>query len=216
MRITLPLFAVFGLILFVLAGCVSISQEECLQGDWYQLGQSDGQAGHSISRLDRHQEACQRVGVVVDTAVYNAGRSEGLKSYCTVVVGYQKTLEKRSYNGVCPGGLEEKYLTGQMIAQPVVEARDRLQRLESELKTANAEIDDAERRISGTVASLEMLASDDDIGQAGFQLTLTEQRQRLQRNRAKVEGILRVLPEARLAYERAQARSRFELARYTK
>lgn len=212
LRITLPVLAFFGLILALLAGCVSVSEEECLQGDWYALGQSDGTAGHASSRLQRHQEACQRVGAVIDVAAYSAGRAEGLKFYCTVLVGYRKTLEGRSYQGVCPADLEPKFITGQLIAQPVVAARDHIKQLERELKASNEEIAEANRSLSNALTGIAGLAANDEIGRSGYQSTIDREQERIRQNTAKVERLTLALPAARLAYERAQSRARFELA----
>ena len=55
MRILLAL-----VVTVTLAGCASLSQHQCLQGDWYAIGLGDGQLGLPAERLDRHNQACAR------------------------------------------------------------------------------------------------------------------------------------------------------------
>ncbi len=48
----------------VLTGCAnrSLSAHQCHAGDWYTVGQHDGQQGADTSRLLAHQDACGRHG----------------------------------------------------------------------------------------------------------------------------------------------------------
>ena len=46
------------LVAATLAGCASLSQHQCLQGDWYSIGVGDGQRGMPVDRLDQHTRAC--------------------------------------------------------------------------------------------------------------------------------------------------------------
>ena len=93
----------------LVGGCVytptpTLSRAECETGDWRYIGYADGLAGRAPERFVRHREACASYGVTPDRSVYNEGRAEGLREYCTVPNGLQ--LGRRGGNcGICIGYL---------------------------------------------------------------------------------------------------------------
>ena len=95
-----------------LNGCATLSEEQCLVGDWYGIGVADGQNGYSFERLGEHNEACASHGVIPDAAVYEQGRQQGLRSYCTPQIGFREGRQGDSYRGVCPSHLEADFLAG--------------------------------------------------------------------------------------------------------
>ena len=96
----------------VLSGCATLSEEQCLVGDWYGIGVADGQSGYSFQRLGEHNEACASHGVIPDAALYEQGRQQGLRSYCTPQIGFREGRQGDSYAGVCPAHLEADFLAG--------------------------------------------------------------------------------------------------------
>lgn len=96
----------------LLNGCATLSEEQCLIGDWYGIGVSDGQSGYAMSRLDDHAQACGRHGVAPNAAAYAEGRAQGLRSYCTPQVGFREGREGDGYAHVCPANLEPDFLQG--------------------------------------------------------------------------------------------------------
>lgn len=87
---------------FLMGGCATLSREQCLSGDWYQIGLDDGQRGVPDWRLARHVRTCRRYGVQLDREVYLAGRAEGLKTFCTEEGGYRFGLAGGDDTAVCP------------------------------------------------------------------------------------------------------------------
>ncbi len=73
------------LMLFIasaLAGCATLSKDECLQGDWWKIGLADGSQGAPLARLAEHQKACAEFGVKINSQTWLSGRKQGLLSYC--------------------------------------------------------------------------------------------------------------------------------------
>ena len=103
-----PLYAI---LLGSVSGCSSISEEECLLGDWYQVGLSDGQKGKN-SHAAEYNKDCSEYQVQVDVKLYSEGRSEGLKSFCTYENGVSLSKSNQSYNNVCPAELSLEFLSG--------------------------------------------------------------------------------------------------------
>ena len=100
----------------VLAGCATMSPEErastCQNTDWHRYGVNDGALGVKTSDRAGDFEDCAEVGQPVDLAAYQAGRSEGLQSYCTAEKGYEVGYEGRRYGKVCPPETEPDFLQG--------------------------------------------------------------------------------------------------------
>ncbi|WP_317205665.1 DUF2799 domain-containing protein [Janthinobacterium sp.] len=75
----LPLLAALAL---ALGGCASLSKDQCLSGDWRQIGFNDGLKGYASEELDKHAKACAEYGVQPQFDQYHEGRSRGLLNYC--------------------------------------------------------------------------------------------------------------------------------------
>jgi hypothetical protein len=94
-----------------LGSCATMSEDQCLAGAWGEVGLADGRAGYGEDRLASHAEACAKVGVVPDEAVYFAAREEGLRSYCVPANGFRVGRDGSSYAGVCPASVEGPFLS---------------------------------------------------------------------------------------------------------
>jgi len=66
-----------------LAGCASLTPQQCVSGDWQGIGFGDGVAGRQADYINAHREACSEVGVVPDYEAWLRGRAAGLQQYCT-------------------------------------------------------------------------------------------------------------------------------------
>ena len=93
-------------------GCATLSESECVTGDWFGIGRADGAQGRSYNRLGEHIEACQAHGITPDHALYEDGRQQGLISFCTPESGFRRGRLGSSYGGVCPAHLEADFLAG--------------------------------------------------------------------------------------------------------
>lgn len=116
-----------------LGSCATMSEEQCLAGDWAGQGFNDGAAGYAMSRLGEHAEACGKHGVVPDDAAYRSGWSEGVLRYCTIENGFRVGAEGGGYAGVCPAGVERDFLIAyedgraiHLAEQAVSDARSRV------------------------------------------------------------------------------------------
>jgi len=132
-----------------LAGCATMSQEACLQGDWAGVGFKDGEAGHPQSRLDDHAKACAKAGVVPEAAPYFAARDQGLKLYCTQDRGFDEGRNGSGYAGVCPQGAERGFLVGYADGQLVHDAVSRLNQAESDRDSADHRAEKRDREARG-------------------------------------------------------------------
>ncbi|CAN5271463.1 hypothetical protein BH10PSE4_BH10PSE4_28690 [soil metagenome] len=133
----------------LLAGCETMSQDACRQGDWAGVGYKDGQAGRPRSRLDEHAKACGKAGVVPDAAPYFAARDQGLKLYCTPPRGFQEGRQGSGYAGVCPERAEGAFLIAYADGKLVHAAVSRLSQAESDRDSADRRAEKRDREARG-------------------------------------------------------------------
>lgn len=119
----------------LLSGCASMTQSECLMGNWTRVGYEDGAAGYPPSRLRNHESACAAHGVGVDAQAYFDARERGLLEYCTPYGGFNAGSNGRSYQGVCPYEAEGGFLAGYADGQYVYEASQYASQARSEVST---------------------------------------------------------------------------------
>ena len=141
-----------ALIVVTLAGCETMSKEECRTADWFQVGYQDGQDGKARSQIENIAESCAKANVVPDRERYFKGLKKGLREYCTPEHGFYLGKNGTSYNRVCPpesaGRFEEAYNEGHRI----YDARQEVSRLEEnshklEDQLSKAKTDDEKKRI---------------------------------------------------------------------
>lgn len=128
-----------------LGSCATMSEEQCLAGDWSGQGYADGASGLTMSRLGEHAEACMKHGVAPDDAAYRSGWSQGVVSYCTRDRGFEAGRTGSSYAGICPADLEEDFLPayrdGQIVYRAEVAVNDARSQVDS-LGNRLEELDD--------------------------------------------------------------------------
>ncbi len=142
-----PLFPLPIVMMSLLLGCASLSKNECLQADWFEIGRKDGVIGRPRALFQKHCDACSKHGVTPDKYLYYMGRREGLKVYCTEDSGFEQGRLGRKYEFVCPGELEQEFLAGYhrgreiyLYESKVASLQKQLKRLERQIKAKEKEL----------------------------------------------------------------------------
>lgn len=181
------LLALAGLLLaLTLAGCATLSYEECVRGDWYQIGVNDGQQGHVLSRLDDHRRACRDTPVIIDEGAYRAGRDIGLLSYCTPVSGYRVGERGRSAPNVCPAETAPGFLHGHLLGEQVYDAEQEVAEAEQRLRDLERELEQKREEIQAMRASI--AATDERYDISGPRRTLRRLRNEADDLRADIRN----------------------------
>ncbi len=111
-----------------------MSESQCLNADWFLIGEQDGRDGLPRSQLVANRESCGNYGVTPDRDEYEAGRARGLTDYCTDLNGYREGKSGLPYHRVCPADVEPEFLygydTGVSVRMAVVRVDRVLGRLE--------------------------------------------------------------------------------------
>lgn len=121
------------------ASCATLSEEQCLDANWYEIGQRDGSLGRPSDFVEQHREACADVGVVPDVARWTQGRAVGLRSYCTPENAYWLGRQGRLVAPVCSTNLDELDAANRQ-GRRFFEIRLDINELERRLYDINSEI----------------------------------------------------------------------------
>lgn len=102
--------ALVFILVLLMSGCATLSENECVTADWYEIGYSDGVKGQPDSYLEKHRKSCSKHGVRVNLDDWLVGRDAGLQRYCIAPKGYEEGLNNRAYHGVCQGRAGDEFL----------------------------------------------------------------------------------------------------------
>jgi len=127
-----------------LSGCSTLSKNECLQANWYELGWRDGNLGKPRSLFQEHAESCVKHNVRAEKTEYFRGRDDSLKNFCTYDNGFSQGRYGKSYNYVCPADLEASFLAGFSEGRKVYKYNRTVVALEKKMKTIDDEIQEKE------------------------------------------------------------------------
>ena len=143
-----PLRLFFGVTVLALGGCATLSESDCRQGNWSDIGYQDGLQGHAENRFAGHVQACAKYGVAPDQAAYFSARDEGLQQYCEPRHGFELGSAGAAYENVCPrtkpigllsilGLTDLEFEDAYALGREIYSARDDLNRVEAQIEDAN-------------------------------------------------------------------------------
>lgn len=112
--------SLIGAALLTLSGCAttqSLTPQQCEASNWQEVGYGDGARGRSGAYFGHYTTSCASVGgATPNRMLWEQGRQQGLKSYCTELNAYKRGREGYDWQPVCPlegiEKLEEAYSQG--------------------------------------------------------------------------------------------------------
>ncbi len=131
MKILNVIFLMLGFLL--LNSCATLSQEDCMQGAWFELGLQDGRQGKTFKRLAKHQKSCTEYGIGIDREAYDAGRKQGLDDYCQLDNAVNIGLRGYRYQSVCPSEIHRTFLRHNQAAYDVYQGKKNLENVDNRL-----------------------------------------------------------------------------------
>ncbi len=168
-----------------LSGCATMTPEQCMTADWYQIGEMDGRQGQGLNHFADRASVCREAGYPADQRAWQSGWDQGIIYFCTEDSGFRHGLEGHSYGRVCPGPLEGDFMAGYDVGRNI-------HQIESSLRSAERDYD----RIGGRY---DRLVLDPEADQ--------QELRRLQREMDRLERRIRQL-ELELASARGVAQGR--------
>lgn len=84
-----------------LTACTDLSKTTCAEGNWQAIGQQDGLRGRDALFVNRHIETCGELGFSVNQALWEEGRQQGLRVFCTPQSQYERGRAGKPFNEIC-------------------------------------------------------------------------------------------------------------------
>ncbi|WP_193187051.1 DUF2799 domain-containing protein [Nisaea sediminum] len=176
----------------ILAGCSSLSKEECRLGDWNAIGFADGSKGKGSKRIADHRKSCAEYGISPNLDAYLAGRERGLDHYCAPSNGYQAGLRDDDYDGVCRARDEAAFLAAYNAGLAVHEVKDKIDDLEYQIRKKRREVEEVDKALD-LARSRKIASAADGEAVRNELLTLGVQSERLNGEKRVLEKELELL-----------------------
>jgi len=138
LRVTSLLFSLTPLLV---AGCASMSVEECQQANWEEVGQSDGAKGYPATWVSEHRSACAEAGIEVDYHGYKRGYQTGLIHFCTAENAFFRGQNGQRVAQQCSAAGFESYKWGYRQGLVVYELNQQVKELVKNIKDLDNEMD---------------------------------------------------------------------------
>lgn len=205
---TLQLGALIALSTLALAGCATMSEDECRTMDWRTAGYEDGATGQGIERLTSRRQSCAKHGVAPDLDAYRAGRDEGLLEFCRPANGFRVGTQGRGYSGACPEHLESAFDDAYQAGRDLWRLESRVRDTAQGIANRHAEVEQIDSAlIAGSLVLVAGTSTAEERAEALLDTrTLADRRSRLL---AEIGAMEQALP----AYEAELQDYRAELAR---
>jgi hypothetical protein len=140
--------------LAALAGCNSMSEQECLATDWRTVGYEDGVNGYAGDRIGRYRNACSEHGVTPNLGEYQTGREQGLVEFCKPVNGFRVGARGAGYSGVCPAELDQSFVDAYQSGRQLYSLRSRVGSAQDELYSMRNELDQIDHNLVSVGAQI--------------------------------------------------------------
>jgi len=129
-------FLLLGACVFILQGCATINEVDCLSADWTQVGFIDGERGLKSNQINSHKSACKKFDVQPDHEHYAMGHKSGAIEFCQPIRGYETGRNRSEYNYICPPDLEPAFIRGYING------------LKAALESVRAELEDIGKKVT--------------------------------------------------------------------
>ncbi|MEM7278432.1 MAG: DUF2799 domain-containing protein [Pseudomonadota bacterium] len=189
-----------------LGACAGMSAEQCQLADWETVGFEDGARGATGEHIAVHRKSCAKAGVTPDRHAYEAGRAQGLESYCVPAKGYQAGSGGERYNGVCRAHNETDFLRAFESGREHYKLRSEVDRLASRIEYEHRRSERLRDKIAGAERDLVEGDMDRDQRQALLD-NLKEYSHDLGKSEQKLRQLQYELGAAELALESFEERS---------
>jgi hypothetical protein len=183
-----------------LGGCASLSESQCLAGDWQTVGYRDGSSGQSHSALLKHQNACVKHGVTPDREAYLAGWDQGIIQYCQPRNGFALGERGVAFPTLCPDAVVDPFEAAYHDGRRLYLARAEIRRLEREIDAREHRLE----HLDDAIASAESRLVEDGLSSAERRELLEETKQ-MSREQGEIEVELKELRiDVALEHQRLQ------------
>jgi len=148
----------------LLSSCATLSSDECLNANWKNIGFADAMKGYSI-QLSDHSEACAKVKITPDKALYMQGYNEGAKQYCTYDNGLTVGTKGDSAPSTCnTPELSKRFYEGYQKGKKRYEEHRRVLDKEREIGNVERKINDIRnKKVTGSAQDIDLLYREKEL-----------------------------------------------------
>lgn len=143
-----------SLLVLSLAGCATMSGDECAVSDWHAVGFEDGSRGYSSDRFGDYRKACAKHGIAPDFQAYQRGRDQGLVEFCQPSRAFNYGASGGRYNGVCSVEQEQSFLEAYRVGQKLYTLRSYVKSANSQIYSKESELEHVKEEIRDKEAKL--------------------------------------------------------------
>jgi hypothetical protein len=140
-------------VMAIFVSCATLSKNECLEADWFEVGRRDGRLGKQRSIFRDHYESCLEYQVRADRDAYYKGREEGLKVFGTKQNGFEQGRRGRSHRYFYPVELKSGFLDGYTQGEELYKYESKVKGLEKRLKNIKNRIQKKEKLLTSSEIS---------------------------------------------------------------
>jgi hypothetical protein len=152
------------LIGFFLGCAATLTKNECLEANWYEIGRIDGSNGEPRSKFQEHAAACSMYNVHVGREAYYRGRDQGLKIYCTKEKGFTLGIRGKKYNPTCPQDLKSGFDKGYTRGKDIYTSELKISHLKQRMQNVEGQIDSKKQLLqSSNLSNKESIEINTDI-----------------------------------------------------
>ncbi|WP_422373941.1 DUF2799 domain-containing protein [Roseibium sp.] len=127
--------------LFALGGCAAVTKEQCVAGDWADLGKAHASVGKPTSHLDEVVKSCGKHGITPDTNAYLSGWHRGVQNYCTPLNGFTLGKQYKTKSPICPPALASRFEHAYQLGFVIWTAENRVDDARSEVRSLEDRLD---------------------------------------------------------------------------
>ncbi|MBN7820032.1 DUF2799 domain-containing protein [Bowmanella yangjiangensis] len=138
----------------LLAGCASISKEECLVADWYAMGVTDGSQGRALAAFRDYQADCAKHQLSSDFEQYQAGHQQGVVNYCVYSNGVALGRQGNNFNTLCESERFEDFQEGYFQGQQLHQMENKLAKLRRDMASIESRIEQNQQQLKDNQASI--------------------------------------------------------------
>lgn len=171
--------------LTLLAGCSgnpTVSESQCIAGDWQTVGYRDGVNGLRSTQLLQHQDACVQYDVMPERTAYMAGWNEGVREYCNPNNAFTLGDRGGRYYNVCPATMDHDFQTAYKQGRELYLARAAVANLERKLMERERRLENVKTElVSSATGQLDpTLTPAQRIDLVAYTQRLAEEKSRIQ------------------------------------
>lgn len=170
--------------LLLVAGCSSnptVTESQCIAGDWQTVGYRDGSNGLRSTQLLQHQDACVQYDVIPDRQSYMLGWNEGVREYCSPHNGFAVGERGERYYNICPAALDHDFQAAYAEGRQLYLARAAVNALERKIGQRERRLEQVKAEIvSSATSQLDPeLTAAERIDLVAYTARLTEEQSRI-------------------------------------